>query len=87
MAFRNYTEDLVIEELCGVLEQLPRLCKCERCRGDMVAYALNRMPAKYVVTELGSIYTKAHQLKAQVRADAVVQLMAASKVVKKKPRH
>ncbi|MDP2928757.1 MAG: late competence development ComFB family protein [Candidatus Omnitrophota bacterium] len=46
MAFRNYMEEAVIEELNGVLEQLEGACKSEKCRQDMTAYALNRLPAK-----------------------------------------
>lgn len=87
MSYKNYMEDAVIEELTTLLEQSRDICKCEMCREDIVAYALNRLPAKYVATELGNIYTHLNQLKAQSRADIIVQLMEAAKVVKAKPRH
>ena len=87
MAYRNYTEDAVIDELVGVLDQLKDNCKCEKCRQDIIAYALNRLPAKYVVTDLGGVYTKLHQFKTQTRADITIQLVEAAKVVKAKPRH
>ncbi|MFA4888828.1 MAG: late competence development ComFB family protein [Candidatus Omnitrophota bacterium] len=87
MAFKNYMEDAAVEELTTLLEQSDDICKCEMCREDMVAYALNRLPAKYVATELGNVYTNLNQLKAQSRADIIVQLMEAAKVVKEKPRH
>ncbi|MDP6685963.1 MAG: late competence development ComFB family protein [Candidatus Omnitrophota bacterium] len=87
MAYRNYMEEAVLEELNDVLAQLKDTCKCERCREDMLAYSLNRLPAKYVVTVLGNVYTKLHQLKAQSKADITVQLMEAVKVIKKSPRH
>ncbi len=87
MAFRNYMEEAVIEELSGVLEQLEGACKCERCRENMVTYALNRLPAKYASTLLGDIYTKLHQVKAQSRTDITVKLMEAARVVKAHPRH
>lgn len=87
MAFKNYMEDAVIEELKNLLEQSKDICKCEMCREDIAAFTLNRLPAKYVATELGNIYTHLNQLKAQSRADIIVQLMGAAKVVKEKPRH
>ncbi len=87
MAYRNYMEDAVVEELNSVLAQLKKACKCERCREDIAAYTLNRLPARYVVTELGNVYTKWNQLKAQTKADITVQLMEAAKAVGAKPRH
>ncbi|NQT89982.1 MAG: late competence development ComFB family protein [Candidatus Omnitrophica bacterium] len=87
MAYKNYMEDAVIDELIGVLEQLKEACACERCREDIVTYALNRLPAKYVATDLGNVYTKLHQVKAQAKTDIVVRLMEAAKVVKENPRH
>lgn len=87
MAYKNYMEEAVVSELNGALEQLTDVCKCEKCREDMAAYALNRLPPKYVVTFLGNVYTKLNQLKAQTMADIIVRLMEAAKVVSGKPRH
>ena len=87
MAYRNYMEEVVVEELNGVLKQLKKACKCERCREDMVAYALNRLAPKYITTDLGNAYTKMNQLRAQTQADITVKLMEAAKIIKKKPRH
>lgn len=87
MAYKNYMEDAIVSELNDVLEQSTDVCRCEKCREDMAAYALNRLPPKYVVTFLGNVYTKLNQLKAQARTDIIVQLMEAAKVVGKRPRH
>jgi len=81
MVFRNY-EEAVIEELASLLKDLKDVCKCEKCRQDIVTYTLNRMLAKYVVTDLGNVYTKLNQLKAQSRADIIVKMMEAAKIVK-----
>lgn len=87
MAYKNYMEEATVGELNDILEQMEDICKCERCREDIVAYALNRLSPKYVVTELGNMYTKLNQIKAQSKTDIIVQLMDAAKVVKEKPRH
>lgn len=87
MPYKNYMEDAVLDEFNGVLGQLGDICKCQRCKEDMIAWALNRMPVKYVTTDLGNVYTKFHQLKLQSRADIIVQLTEAARVVKENPRH
>ena len=87
MPYKNYMEDAVLDEILGVLDQLEGFCGCERCREDMVAWTLNQLPSKYVTTVLGAAYTKFNQLQAQSRADIVVTLMNAAKVVKANPRH
>ncbi|MFH1791751.1 MAG: late competence development ComFB family protein [Candidatus Omnitrophota bacterium] len=87
MGYRNYMEDAVLGELGGVLENMKDMCKCEKCRQDIVCYALNRLPAKYVSTDLGNAYTKLHQIRVQTKADIAVQLMEGVKIVKDNPRH
>ena len=87
MAYRNYMEDAVAAELNNVIDDIKGIFKCEKCREDIAAYVLNRVPAKYVVTYLGNVYTKFEQLQVQARADIIVKLMEAAKVVKAKPRH
>jgi len=80
-------EKLVIDELQGVLAQVEGSCSCEKCRQDMVAWALNRLPPKYVVTDLGYVYTNLNQIKVQARVDIVTKLTEAAQLVKEKPRH
>lgn len=87
MAFKNYMEDAIIEELNSLFKGMKDICKCERCREDMVAWSLNRLPAKYVATDLGNVYTKLNQVKVQSKADIVVVLTKAANLVKEKPRH
>lgn len=87
MSYKNYMEDVVVDELNGILGQMKDVCRCERCREDIVAHTLNRLSPKYVVTDLGNVYTKLNQFRVQSRTDIIVQLMASAKVVKENPRH
>ena len=88
MPFRNLMEDVVVEELNGVLKNLKgKVCDCELCREDMVAWTLNRLSPKYVVTKIGYIYSRIEALKSQSKADIITKLVEAAKVVKAKPRH
>ena len=48
MLFKNYMEDAVEATLDEILEWKDT-CRCERCRSDVKALALNHLPPKYVV--------------------------------------
>ena len=59
---RNYTE-IAVEEvfdevLAGFLQKKPEMCTCPRCRDDIKALALNRLPPRYVASDRGAIFTK-----------------------------
>lgn len=52
----NVMEDCVEQKLNSVLPQMEQYCRCNKCRRDMEAYALNRLPAKYVLSDKGVVY-------------------------------
>ncbi len=54
-------EHIVMEELEEILKHY-NCCKCERCKKDMYAYALNQLPAKYVTSVEGEAFTKLEML-------------------------
>jgi len=58
----------------------------EKEKLDVMAYALNRLPPRYVVTEKGHLYTRVDELKQQFKTDIVVELSKAIKHVKANPR-
>ncbi|HBT47443.1 MAG TPA: competence protein ComFB [Peptococcaceae bacterium] len=87
IVLKNYMEDCVWELLDNVLAQDPEACKCDVCRHDIAALALNRLPPRYVVREEGAVYTKLAMLEAQYRADVYAALTAALMQVKENPRH
>lgn len=87
MIFRNYMEEVVDSTMEEILGRADDICKCERCRMDIKALALNHLPAKYVVTDMGYVYTKINELENQFKADIAVAVTNAMKVVRKNPRH
>ncbi|MFH1356493.1 MAG: late competence development ComFB family protein [bacterium] len=87
MVMKNYMEEVVVDELEGVLKSIDGACKCELCREDMVAWTLNRIEPLYVVRNLGRIYSKLEQVKYQQQASITALLTKAAKVVKDNPRH
>lgn len=57
----NLNERLVADRLDEVFEKF-RCCRCDRCRQDVAALALNALPAHYVVAspeEIPSLLEKA----------------------------
>ena len=88
MELKNYMEDIVVEKLDEILKNKEKdVCRCDRCRADMAALALNGLPSKYVVTSQGYVYTKLDQLGIQSKTDVIVLLEKAIKIVSNNPRH
>lgn len=87
LTLKNYMEDCVWELLDTVLEQDAEACKCEICRYDIAALALNELPPRYAVREKGALYTKVSMLETQYRADIYSALTRALMKVKQNPRH
>lgn len=87
----NYPKVAVQTLLDEVLEnyasQNPGTCKCERCRDDIMALALNNLPPKYVVTERGSIITHVVYEQAGGKAQVVAAITSAIQKVRNNPRH
>ncbi len=84
--YRNVMENLV-EEIYDEVAPSLKCCTCETCRGDMIAYALNQLPPKYVVTDKGEVYSKMYVLRNQHRTDIMASLTKAAKLVQEHPRH
>ena len=86
LGMKNYMEDIVDAKLSQLLPKLG-VCPCERCRLDILAYVLNKMPPKYVVTRKGTIYAKLNLLLSQFDVDIVSLITQAASMVKADPRH
>lgn len=87
MEIYNYMEDVVKEELEKLLLETPDVCKCQKCKLDMIALVLNRLPPKYVVTEKGRFYTKLKEQEIQSRVDVTRELTQAIIKISKNPHH
>jgi len=86
--FRNYSEELVQKILFQVLENYADICKCEKCLSDMMAFSLNVVKPKYVVSEEGAIYTKAlNEANKQELISTTATIINAVEIVSKNPRH
>lgn len=87
MELKNYMEVLVFDVMDEVLQNKPDICDCKRCKLDIAAKALNSLPAKYVVSQHGEVYTKSSVLEQQSKTDVLSKVVAAIEHVKKNPHH
>lgn len=83
----NYTEIMIDNNIESVLEKYTDICKCEKCRLDIKAIALNSLLPRYVVTQIGQIYKKLDELDDQMKVDVIRALTYAVEKVKCSPRH
>ena len=63
------------------------LCPCSRCRTDVVALALTRLPAKYVVATRADLVPLLSTYEGRYNAAVVSQVMRACNRVANQPRH
>lgn len=86
MELKNYmeivVEDAVVKELSGINEEW---AKSHKCKLDIMAFVLNRLPAKYIVTDKGRIMTKITETEVQFQADILREVVKAIRVIKKNP--
>lgn len=81
----NVTEEVVIEMLEKLLEreEFADICKSEKCLLDMITYSLNRLPAKYVTSSKGKVFSMIEELEQQHSVDVISVIIKAIKVVSK----
>lgn len=83
---RNLIEERVQEAYEGVARRFPKFCGCEVCREDVLVFALNRVPPRYVTTLKGQSVTKVKLEKEQERAPIDVALIEGIRRVSESPR-
>jgi competence protein ComFB len=80
----NITEKLVLEKLDVVLDSMT-CCKCDRCKMDIVAMALNNLEPQYVVKTKGMIEDK--DIESEISQGITSAVLKAALAVRKRPRH
>ncbi len=86
LILRNMVEEHVIEAYAQLAGHFESFCGCEICRADVLVFALNRLPARYVVSTEGQVVTELNLDKDQMRATIDVVVMDAFKKIASAPR-
>lgn len=87
MEVKNIMEVFVQDNLDKVLEGANSTCRCDVCKSDIAAFALNHLKPRYVTTHKGEIFSKAAALEPQFYMDVLTAITQAVEVVGKNTRH
>ncbi len=86
MAIVNIMENIVAEELDKLILDTD-YCKCEDCKNDMMAFALNLLPPKYVNSRKGELFGRIDSSKYQNSVDIEIAVSKAIETVGTSPNH
>ena len=85
---KNFSEVEVNKLLDEVLNRYDNICKCEKCKLDIKALALNSLSTKYIVSEQGEMYTKAlNEVNKQQTINVTTAITKAIEIVSVNPKH
>lgn len=84
--YRNAME-IFVEQKLEQMWKNTNSCHCRRCHDDIMAYALNHLPTKYVSTSKGELYNRAAALSIDHGVVIIKALTEAMKLVEEHPRH
>ena len=88
MPLINSMEQIVNETVMEIMTQDETCCSCEQCIEDAECLALNSLPAKYVSTAKGELYSKLSQVMIKQHSiDVHVACLNAIEFVKTHPHH
>lgn len=83
----NIIEDVAKDYLEQILLKRYDVCSCDKCKEDILAYALTRIPPKYVTTDSGAVYAVMEQARVEHQATIFKQLLKAVELISEKPHH
>lgn len=84
---KNFSEVLVERALKEYLAKVNMPCTCDRCRADIIAFALNRLPPRYYVSLKGEVMTYFESQMAPDQARVMAEVVSAAQVVASYPSH
>lgn len=87
MELKNYKELAVKHVLPNLLNAFPNICKCEKCKLDIMAIALNSLEPQYIVTDTGSLYAQVVEMDLQYEANIMKAILDGISVVSTNPMH
>lgn len=85
---KNFSENEVSNLLDAILNQYDNICKCEKCKLDITALALNSLSSKYTVCDQDEMYTIAlSEIDIQRTIDVTTAITKAIEIVSANPMH
>lgn len=84
---KNYMEDVVEDLVNSLWKENIDICKCEKCKSDVMALSLNKLPAKYFSSDKGKIWVKLMYADNQKMTDVMAAVAEAINIVGSNQRH
>ena len=80
--------EFIVSAIADEVMAEEKMCNCAQCQLDVMALALNALPAKYVVTAEGKAY-ETYRIQGQIQSRIAVYqaVLQAAHMVKARPRH
>lgn len=84
---KNHMEIVVQQALQDYLRNNSITCSCEHCQADIMALALNQLPARYYVSLQGEILTQIESQALPDQARIMADVVRAAQQVSAAPSH
>lgn len=84
--YENIMEEIMEKELDKCIDSL-NMCKCAKCRRDVLTLSLNKIRPRYVSSEKGRLLAVVDQMSYDYIPDMLRAITESAEVVKKNPRH
>jgi len=81
----NVIEKFVLDKLDATLKKM-NCCRCDRCKEDIIAIALNNLKPMYIVATKEEINQKIEEL-SELSNEVTTEVIKAVLAVRKNPRH
>jgi len=65
MKVHNIMEEIVEKYVREIVSSDSKVCNCEKCLNSIIAEVLSIVPAKYVTSETGAMYTMMEQVRVE----------------------
>lgn len=86
LELKNVVKEVVWDLVENNLQSL-NICKCSKCKHDVLALTLNNVKPKYVVTQRGALISKTDYMSRTAQMDLITEIAKAARIVKENPRH
>ncbi len=83
---KNSNEEMVAELTTQLMAETD-MCRCEKCRLDVMAIALNQLAPCYVVSIKGGLLANIESTTVQMQADGLSAVLHGINIVKQTPKH
>ncbi|MDU0202359.1 MULTISPECIES: late competence development ComFB family protein [Paenibacillus] len=83
----NAMETIVVNMFDEFQKNYELKCDCNKCKDDMLALALNKIPPRYTSSEKGALFVKGIYINPQLQSDVMRELMEAANIVADHQHH